>query len=365
MFDAIKDFINPGKNPDLSSAHEYQNSHLPTLWMLGKTGAGKSSLIQALTGLTSVEVGNGFAPCTMTSSSYDFPQDKPVLRFLDTRGLGEAEYDPTDDIRVCAEKGHALLVVAKVDEPEQSSVLEALKQIRKQSDIKHVLVIHSAVNQVEKEDRARMMSHNQAQFEKAWGKRLPSIDVDFECDSENYFHLDEMINALTEMLPIVGLMVRDKEFSSFEEENFDKLENEVLWYSGSASASDLVPAVGLVSVPAIQAKMLHSLANQYGVEWNKRTFSELIGTLGTSFGVQYGVKLGARQLVKLIPGFGQTVGAVAAAAISFATTYGLGRAACYYFYHKSKGETVSSETMQQLYKDAFKKGKKVASDDES
>ncbi len=363
MFDAIKDFINPEKNPDLSSVFDYQGSHLPTLWMLGKTGAGKSSLIQALTGASSAEVGNGFSPCTMTSSSYDFPLDKPVLRFLDTRGLGEAEYNPKDDINMCAEKGHVLLVVAKIDEPEQSSVLEALKQIRKQSDIRHVLVVHTAVNQVNIDDKARMMAYNQSQFEREWGKTMLSIDVDFECDSKHYFHLNELMNTLTEILPIVGLMVREKASSSQEEENFNQLEKEVLWYAGGASASDLVPVVGLVSVPAIQAKMLHSLANQYDVAWNKRTFSELIGTLGTSFGIQYGVKFGSSQLVKLIPGYGQTVGAVTAAAISFAMTYGLGRAACYYFYHKRQGEEISSEIMQELYKEAFRKSKKVVSDD--
>lgn len=67
MFEQVKDFINPSKNPDLTQAHEYQRKHLPTLWLLGKTGAGKSSFIQAVTGDSSVEVGNGFAPCTMTA----------------------------------------------------------------------------------------------------------------------------------------------------------------------------------------------------------------------------------------------------------------------------------------------------------
>lgn len=155
-------------------------------------------------------------------------------------------------------------------------------------------------------------------------------------------------------------MVENKDHATVEEANFDKVEKEVLWYSGSAGASDLIPGVGLVSVPAIQAKMLHSLANQYGVEWNKKTFSELIGTLGSSFALQYGVKLGARQLVKLIPVYGQTVGAVAAAAMSFGTTYGLGRAACFYFYHKSKGEDVLDQDMQDLYKNSLKKGKEVS-----
>ena len=96
MFEQVKDFINPSKNPDLTLAHEYQRKHLPTLWLIGKTGIGKSSFIQAVTGDSSVEVGNGFAPCTMAAMSYAIPQDKPVMRFLDTRGLGEADYDPDE-----------------------------------------------------------------------------------------------------------------------------------------------------------------------------------------------------------------------------------------------------------------------------
>ncbi|MGV2988539.1 YcjF family protein [Vibrio sp. E150_011] len=355
MFEQIKGFINPSKNPDLTSAHEYQRQHLPTLWLLGKTGAGKSSFIQAITGLSSVEVGNGFAPCTMTSKSYQFPQDKPVMRFLDTRGVGESNYDPALDIAEIGKSAHALVVVMRVDDPEQSALLSALKSIKKNMD--HLLVVHSGVLLCSEQDRTRQKTFNNHQIQQVWGSNFDSIGVDFEAPNGSVYQYEQLIEKLSVMLPVVGMMVADKEHETVEQANYDQVEKEVLWYAGSASASDLVPAVGLVSVPAIQAKMLHSLANQYGVEWNKRTFSELIGTLGGSFALQYGVKLGARQLIKLIPVYGQTVGSVAAAAVSFATTYGLGRAACFYFYHKSKGEDVSNDAMQAIYKEALKKGK--------
>jgi len=360
MLDTIKEFINPSKNPDLSQAQEFQKSSLPTLWLLGKTGAGKSSLIESLTGLSSVEVGNGFSPCTMTSQSYDFPLDKPILRFLDTRGLAEADYDPTDDINTCSKQGHALVVVAKTEEPEQSAIIAALKSIKKDKSIKHIIVVHTAFKQVDEKDSMKLMSHSQEQFENAWGSKITHVAVDFELDDGSSYNKGILEKKLAVLLPIIGYMFDDEEHASLEEKNFYTLKTEVLWYSGTASASDLIPAVGLVSVPAIQAKLLHSLANQYGVEWNKRTFSELIGTLGTSFGVQYGLKLGVRQLVKLIPVWGQTVGSVTAATMSFGTTYALGRVACKYFYHKSKGENISNEEMQDLYKSAFSKGKEVA-----
>jgi uncharacterized protein (DUF697 family)/predicted GTPase len=365
MFEQIKDFINPSKNPDLTQAHEYQRKHLPTLWLLGKTGAGKSSFIQALTGDSSVEVGNGFAPCTMTAMSYVFPQDKPIMRFLDTRGLGEADYDPDEDLREIGQAGNALVVVMKADEPEQSSVLSALKQIKKQKKIKHLLLVHTAVLSSQEPDRARQVQFNTQQVEKVWGKGFESVAVDFESDNDDVYNHDILLEKLTSILPVIGMMVQNKEHSTQEEANFDQVESEVLWYSGSAAASELIPGVGLVSVPAIQAKMLHSLANQYGVEWNKRVFSELIGTLGSSFAVQYGMKLGTRQLVKLIPVYGQTVGAVAAAAMSFGTSYGLGRAACYYFYLKNRGEDVSEQEMQAIYKESLKKGKAASGYEEN
>ena len=365
MIEDIKDYINPGKNPDLTQAHEYRRQNLPTLWLLGKTGAGKSTFIQALTGLSSVEIGNGFAPCTKTAQAYDFPQQKPIMRFLDTRGLGEADDDPEDDLEEVAKLGHALVVVMKADEPEQSSVLSALKKIKRKKKIKHLLLIHTAVLLSETKDRERQITYNHSQVEAVWGKDVSTVAVDFETETGEVHNYDSLIEKLETMLPVISMVVEDQEHASVEEKNFSRVKKEVLWYAGSASASDLVPAVGLVSVPAIQAKMLHSLANQYGVEWNKRTFSELVGTLGSSFAVQYGLKLGVRQLLKFIPVYGQTVGAVAAAATSFGATYGLGRVACLYFYSKSRGEKVSEQAMQDLYRDALKQGKAPSGYDET
>ena len=88
----------------------------PVVWLLGKTGAGKSSLVRSLTGVGAAEIGNGFAPCTRTAHAFDFPQDRPVMQFLDTRGLGEVGYDPAEDLAQCEARSHAILAVARLDE---------------------------------------------------------------------------------------------------------------------------------------------------------------------------------------------------------------------------------------------------------
>lgn len=352
--DSIAAWANPGKNPELEHVLAQQVQSLPTLWLLGKTGAGKSSLIHTLTGDSKIAIGNGFQPCTKTAHVYDYPQDKPLLRFLDTRGLSEADYDARDDIAACEDRSHALLIVMKADDPEQSDVLKALKQIRHSGKIKNYLVVHTGILQVpDPVQRRQAIAHNQAQVEAALAQTLEQVAVDFMDEQPASSGLAELQQVLAELLPILAQFNDELLNTDQEERNFAHLKKEVLWYASAAAASDVLPAVGLVAVPSIQGKMLHSLANQYGVEWNKRSLTEFAITLGTSFGIKYATGLGLRQLAKLIPGYGQTIGAATAASLSFATTYALGRAACKYLYDQTQGEVVDPEQLQSLYEETL------------
>ena len=69
------------------------------LWLLGKAQSGKTSLVHAMTGSSRAEIGCGFRPCTRAAQMYSFPdEDECFLRFLDTRGLGEAGQDAATEI---------------------------------------------------------------------------------------------------------------------------------------------------------------------------------------------------------------------------------------------------------------------------
>ena len=86
----------------------------------------------------------------------------------------------------------------------------------------------------------------------------------------------------------------------------------------------------MVAVPMVQAAMLRQLALLHGAQWDRRAYTEFLGALGAGTLVRTASSFGIRQLVKLVPVYGQTIGAAAAAAASFATTYALGMAAVYF-----------------------------------
>ncbi len=355
--------LNPERDPDLASAFRYSEDHLPTLWLLGKTGAGKSSLIHALTGLDHIEIGAGFRPCTMTSSQYLFPEDTPLLAFLDTRGLAEAGYDARDDIAACEGASHALIIVMKAEDPEQTDTLNALRQIRASGRVRNALLVHTAVESLrDGVERQRCVAHNQAQVEQVWGP-LEGVQVDLVGRDGQPLNLPALVQRIGDLLPIVAELFDRRRHDSAEEANFQKLKAEVMWYAGAAGATDAVPVLGLVTVPSLQTKMLHSLANRYGLSWNRRLLAEFGSAMGMGFGVQYASRLGLQQLAKLIPVYGQTVGAASAAVASYGFTYALGRVACMYFYRRTRGESASPEELKAKFRQAFDHIMPVARDD--
>src|SRR5215510_197213 len=95
----------------------------PVVWLVGKVQSGKTSIIRQLTQATDAEIGAGFRACTKTARVFDFPGEAPIIRFLDTRGLGEVDYDPAADIGFCEGRSHLLLVVMKALDLEQRAVL--------------------------------------------------------------------------------------------------------------------------------------------------------------------------------------------------------------------------------------------------
>lgn len=328
----------------------------PVVWLLGKTGAGKTSLIRCLTGLDSAEIGNGFEPCTRTAREFEYPSDDPLMRFLDTRGLGETHYNPEEDLRQCLNRSHVVLIVARIDDPVQNEVANSLREIRLQSPRTAMVVVHTGADIiVDEQQRKRSKSANQALFEDAVGATLPHIETAMPAETlgPQAQGVVELIELLADIIPEVALLLLEDQLRSSEKKAFAEVRSQVIRYASSAAAADLAPALGAIAVPSVQAGMLRALAKNYQVTWTRRRFSEYSVALGLSVLTRFGGSYLARQAAKLIPAYGQTIGALSAGSISFATTYALGRSAAYYLHQIQRGKTVNQDEIRTLYKDAL------------
>ncbi|MBI4724832.1 MAG: GTPase domain-containing protein [Rhodomicrobium sp.] len=341
----------------------------PVIWLLGKVQSGKTSIVRALTGAAMAEIGQGYKPCTKTAAIFDFPADAPVIRFLDTRGFGERGYDPAGDIAFHEAQAHLILVVMKALDPQQDTILEAVKAARRRHPEWPLIVAQTTLHEgysspgaphpqpYPYDSAAGSLAYNPAvppnlarslAFQRSLFASIPGhglllfVPLDFTQPGDGYEPMDYGLPALLTALEAAapaGLIAALKDANA---QAGDKLANEahphIVGYATAAAAADTVPVAGAIAVPAVQSKMLHSLARIYGVEWNRKALGEFAACLGIGAVSRIAAGFGLRELVKLIPVYGQTAGAAAAAATSFATTFAIGKAACYFLSQHRAGK---------------------------
>ena len=356
-------------------------SQAPVIWLLGKVQSGKSSIVQAITGATEAEVGSGFRPCTKTARVFDFPPEAPILRFLDTRGLGEVGYDPREDLSVSEAQAHLVLVVARAMDHQQESVIEAVSAVRRRHPGWPVVVAQTSLHDAYvpgaghvmpypfatsghgsadvPEALLRSLAHQQRMFS-AIGGTAPVlfVPIDFTRADDGFeprfYGLDALVAAISEAAPrSIGSMVAEVRSSSRERAS-RRANPLIVGHAAAAAAADVVPLAGAVAVPGVQARLLYALAGQQGMEWDRRALTEFGGCLGVSILTRLAASFGIRQLVKLVPVYGQTVGSVAAAATSFATTYALGKAALVFLARREQGAP-DPEAVARAYREALEK----------
>jgi len=348
------------ESPGMAEVRESVKRTLPVIWLLGRTGAGKSSLIRSLTGLSAAQVGNGFEPCTRTADMFDFPESLPVMRFLDTRGLGEAGYDPSDDLQACDKRSHVLLAVARLDDPVQREVTAAIAAVCKRRPNTPIVVVHNGADLIpDEQTRFRAREQIQQVFERAAGKKLPFVETILLPDqAAEISGIEELVTQLDKIMPEVALLLARDERRDAERGAFAGLRAKVLWYASAAGASDVAPVVGAVTVPTLQAAMLRMLSRYYTVEWTRARMTEFTLALGAGVAFRFGASYAIRQLAKLIPVYGQTAGAAAAGTISFAATYALGRAAAFYLHRTKQGLAIDTEELRVLYTDSLRRARR-------
>src|SRR5262245_23412965 len=151
MFDRVKRwFSSEAQKAKIGEQLEAlrERTPVPVLWLFGKTQSGKTSIIKYLTGADEAEIGHGFQPCTRFSRRYQFPNaDAPLLTFLDTRGLDEPGYDPTEDLAQFNASAHAMIVVVKALDHAQENVLKHLRVVRNSKPSRPVVLVLTCLHE--------------------------------------------------------------------------------------------------------------------------------------------------------------------------------------------------------------------------
>jgi len=357
------------------------NLPVPVFWLLGKTQSGKTSLIRALTGNTRAEIGDGIRACTRTATEYPFPSDEDcILRFLDTRGLGEVDYDPAEDIAIFQDQSHLLIVVIKALDHAQHTVMQALSSIHDARPQWPILVVQTSLHEGYlsqdqhhihpypylqeplppsiPENLKRSLLSQRLMFSQA-GIEAKFVAIDFTQPDDGYnpidYGLKELWNEIEELLPmgLRSILELDSHtLKNLRDVHLRTAHPHILSYAivAGAAATFPLPMIDIPLVLAIQAKMFHAIASIYHQEFNRKQVGEILSTLGLG----YVGRLGARELLKIVPVYGSAV----SAAYAGASTYALGLTLCAYFSRMRDGNLPDKLEFRKIYDSHFLDGKK-------
>lgn len=354
---------------------------LPVVWLIGKAQAGKTSIIRALTGSATAEIGNGFQPCTRTARFYDFPAEAPVVRFLDTRGLGEVAYDPAEDMHYCESQAHLALGVMKAMDIRQDAVREVLRAVRQRHPEWPVLIAQTGLHEAYPPGGEHALPYPYDR--QPWPSRIPHdltralcaqrdslgtlpgsapvswVPVDLTLPEDGWKPVDYGLEALWAAIghsSESGLQARLQGDAGVRDVYARAAHPHIVGHALVAAGIGALPLVDLAGVPAVQVKLLHSLATLYEQHWDRRRIAEFFSLLGIGVSASYVARMLGREVVKLIPGWGPTVGAMWGATASGAMTYALGKTASAYFVSRRQDRPVDAEAMRRVYAEALAAG---------
>ena len=384
MWQRIKElFSTAAFEKSLESLRKY--SPVPRFWLYGRTQSGKTSIVKFLTGADAAEIGQGWKPCTRFSREYAFPtEDAPLLKFIDTRGLDEPGYDPTEDLAKFNDQAHVVIVTVKALDHAQEHVVEHLRKLRQAQPSRPVVLaltcLHEAYPQQQhpenysfpifhgdrnghartvlasKEELASLPENLRRsldeQVRRFGGLFDRAVPIDLTSPEEGYREPNyggaALRQALLEVMPAAfrqSLLNLDEAKRELQDIYSRRALPYIVSYASLAATAGAVPIpwLDLLILPAIQARLLAHLAKLYGQPLKATRFMELAGTLGLGILTRQAV----REITKFIP----FVGSVAGAALAGSTTFALGKAFCYYYSAIHQGHVPQPEDLKRYYEE--------------
>jgi uncharacterized protein (DUF697 family) len=132
------------------------------------------------------------------------------------------------------------------------------------------------------------------------------------------------------------------------------IKNHIIWSMGAGLIP--VPIVDFFAVSGIQLDMIRQLCKLYDQDFRESEGKAIITSL-TGSGL---ARMGAKAMIKFIPGIGSVIGGVTMALLAGASSFALGEV---FKKHFSTGGTFldfDPKRLKKMYNEKFEKGKKVA-----
>lgn len=355
----------------------------PRFAMIGRRGAGKSSLINALLGEKVAEV-SGVVEGTIQARWYDCHSSKGVLCLLDTRGAqGAADQDGSgaalasfrDAVRSGVPDAILFLCKAKeVDAAIQPDIrfLEAVctdcRQIAQYRP--PVLGLVTQVDELDPPDlrapqefgdeeksaniaravevlQTHLMASQMPQD--AIVKVMPiSAYMRFGKDGavvvDNRWNIDTLADLLSAHMHHSAQLqfARLSSVKSIQRRTAKYLMNAFAGLAAAVAAIP-IPVADLVPITSLQVTMLTAIGYISGRKLSLQAVGEFTASMGVTVGAGFLFREAARQLLKLVP----VAGEAGSAAIAYAGTMALGRAAVAYYV-----DGTSIEDARRLYRES-------------
>lgn len=348
--------------------------------IVGRRGAGKSSLINAIFGELKAEIGD-YKSQTGIGKWYSFNNELGEIEILDTRGLGESEspeeevsaVNPIEEVKksITNKYPDVILFLCKAKEvgariDEDVHQLLALKQ-EIYSIHKYDVPIVGIVTQVDElapvSDSIPPFSNPKKQaninatvemlsdkLQEVVSKPVNVIPVcsylEFEEDSIDYdrrWNIDLLLDYLITELPSEAQVILAKisKVKSVQKKLARSIGASIVGVTGLIGAFP-IPGPDLPVITGLQISMIGSIAMISGTKVNKASIIEFLGAMGVNAGVGFALREIARQAVKILPG----AGSVISGTLASAGTYALCEASIVYFIDKK-----STEETKKTYKE--------------
>ncbi|HPU01229.1 MAG TPA: 50S ribosome-binding GTPase [Bacillota bacterium] len=358
----------------------------PRIAVVGRRGAGKSSLINAIFNAEVAAVG-AVKSTTGRGRWYEYAGERGKLEILDTRGLGEgsAPAEESDTASALGEIAAAVSskcpdailflckakeVDARIDE-DLKNLGDILKLIEKTHGYRAPVV--GVVTQVDEldpvevlppyEDETKLKNIEQAQ-EQLREKLAPlagegvaviptSAYMRFEggrVAADRRWNIDALVEYLTEKLPRSAQLelARISRVKSVQRKLAQAIIAAAVATAGAVGAQP-IPVADLPVLTGIQASMIIGIGYVAGRRLDSKSVKEFMGALGLNVGAAFALREMARALVKLFPVAGNVISGTVAAG----GTWAIGQAATAYFVDERKLKEV-----KKIYRQNKKKAKR-------